>query len=87
LTNPRRLALERFPVRAREVSVTLSAWRLAVASEEGEGTVTRVEISSGGVLHRGEGIFLGWPQERLAAAYEAMMPIDEPTPPETLQLG
>ena len=34
-----------------------------------------------------EGIFLGWPEERLSAGYAALMPMDEPPPPETLQLG
>jgi hypothetical protein len=87
LAGARRLALERFPVRTREGATTVSGWRLTVASDQGEGTITRVELSSGGVIHRGEGVFLGWTEERLAAGYAALMPLDEPEPPATLQLG
>jgi len=87
LTRPRRIELTRFPVRTREWATTVSGWRLTVAAEEGEGTITRVDLSSGAVIHRGGGIFLGWPEERLSAGYAALMPMDEPPPPETLQLG
>ena len=87
LTHPRRVGLERFPIRTREGATTVSGWRMAIAAEEGEGTITRVDLSSGGVIHRGEGIFLGWSEERLAAGYAALTPIDEPEPPPILQLG
>jgi hypothetical protein len=87
LTDPRRLGLERFPIRTREGATTVSGWRLTVAAREGEGAITRVDLSSGGVIHRGEGVFLGWSEERLAAGYAALMPMDEPEPPPTLQLG
>jgi hypothetical protein len=87
LTGARRLALERFPVRTREGATTVSGWRLSVASNEGQGAITRIDLSSGAVIHRGEGIFLGWPEERLAAGYAALMPMDEPESPPPLQLG
>ncbi len=87
LTNPRSIGLERSPIRAREASVTLAAWRLTVASDEGQGTITLVEVSPADVAYRGDGIFLGWPQERLAAAYQALAPKDEAPAPETQQLG
>jgi hypothetical protein len=87
LTNPRGLGLERFPIRAREQSLTLAAWRLAAAADEGEGAITLVELPSGEILRRGEGIFLGWTQERLAGAYDALAPRDDTAPPEMLQLG
>jgi len=87
LTNPRSLGLARSPIRARQTSVTLSAWRLTIASEEGEGTITLVEASSEDVFYRGDGIFLGWPQDRLAGAYQALAPKDEAAPLETQQLG
>lgn len=86
LTNPRGLGLERVAIRGRQSSVTLSAWRLTVASERGEGTITLVEISDG-IFHRGDGIFLGWPQDRLAGAYAALSPKDESALPEMPQLG
>jgi hypothetical protein len=87
LTGARRVSLERFPVRTREGATTVSGWRLTVASDEGEGTITRVELSSGAMIHRGEGVFLGWSEERLTAGYAALMPLDEPEPPPPLQLG
>jgi hypothetical protein len=74
-------------MRAREASVTLSAWRLAISSEEGEGAITLVELPSGSVLYRGDGLFLGWPQDRLATAYEALVPKQEAAVPEIPQLG
>ena len=87
LTNPRGLGLERFPIRAREQSMTLAAWRLSAAAEEGEGTITLVELPSGEILRRGDGIFLGWTQERLGRAYDALAPRDDTPPMQTLQLG
>jgi hypothetical protein len=87
LTNPRTLGLERSPIRARQMSATLSAWRLAISSEQGEGTITLVETSSKEVFYRGDGVFLGWPQDRLASAYAALVPKDEAAPFETQQLG
>ena len=87
LTNPRGLGLERFPIRAREQSLTLSAWRLSAAADEGEGAITIVELPSGEILRRGDGIVLGWTQERLAGAYDALAPRDDTTAPEMLQLG
>src|SRR5262245_30771709 len=87
LTNPRSLGLERFPIRAREQLVTLSAWRLSAAAEEGEGTITLVELPSGEIMRRGDGIFLGWTQERLGRAYDALAPHDDSPPPDMLQLG
>jgi hypothetical protein len=87
LTNPRSLGLERSPIRARQTLVTLSAWRLRIASEQGEGTIILVEPSSEEVFYRGDGIFLGWPQDRLASAYAALAPKDEAAPLETQQLG
>jgi hypothetical protein len=87
LTDPRSLGLERSPLRARQTLVTLSAWRLMIASEQGEGTITLVEPSSEEVFYRGDGIFLGWSQDRLASAYAALAPKDEAAPLETPQLG
>jgi len=88
LTDPRRVALERHPIRTREGRSILSGWRMTIAAREGEGTITRVDLPSvDGALHRGEGLFLGWPEERLAAAYAALLPMEEPTSPTLPQLG
>jgi len=87
LSNPRSVGLARSPIRARQTPVTLSAWRLTIASEQGEGTITLVEAPPEEVFYRGDGVFLGWPQDRLASAYEALAPKDEGAPLETQQLG
>ena len=87
LTNPRTLSLDRFLIRLRSSSATQSAWRLSVDSSEGQGTIIFVEISPVESFFRGDGVFLGWSQERLGGAYEALRP--RPTEPdfEMHQLG
>jgi hypothetical protein len=81
LTNPRSLGLERSPIRTRGSSLALSAWRMAVACEEGTGTIVLLEGEQGQTLYRGEGIFLGWPVAGLEAAYRALLPpAPEPEP-------
>jgi hypothetical protein len=87
VTNPRALALERFPIGLRGESAIQSAWRLSVASDEGPGAITRVEISPEETFYRGEGAFLGWRQERMAAAYLALLPKPEDDHFEMHQLG
>jgi hypothetical protein len=87
LTNPRALSLARFPIRTRGDEATRSAWRLAVACEEGEGAVVLVEASAAETFYRGEGILLGWAQDRLASAYRALLPEDGEPTFELHQLG
>jgi len=82
LTEPTVGPLDRVPIRLRESSVTLSAWRMAVSAAEGVGTLVRVE-TPGGTLFRGEGWFLGWSQETLAAAWAELLP---PAPSDTLDI-
>lgn len=79
--------LERVNVRSRESQVTQSAWKLEVTSPKGSGAILVVEISPQQTLYRGEGLFLGWSQERLAGAYRALAPKSEDTDPELPQLG
>jgi hypothetical protein len=87
LTDSRALALERFAIRTREAGVTGAAWRLEVACAEGPGAIVCVDAASGPALYRGEGVFLGWPRERLEAAYFALRPVDSSPPLELNQLG
>ncbi len=79
--------LGRIPVRQRLGMVTLSAWRLFVTSDEGPGSIVLIESGDDDRFYRGEGVFLGWSQADLAAAWEALLP--RPAPPEEppLQLG
>ncbi len=87
LTHARGVALERFPIRTREGSSTRSAWRLSVEAGEGQGSITLVDAVAGTPLYRGDGVFLGWAQERMAAAYTALLPKPETETFETQQLG
>ena len=87
LTNPRATSLDRFPIRLRGDLITQSAWRLSVTSEEGEGAIVLVEIADGETYYRGDGVFLGWPADRMALAYRALLPGSETGPYETPQLG
>jgi hypothetical protein len=87
LSRPRAASLERFPVRIREGSATLSAWRLPVECVEGAGAIVVAEVSPDSTFFRGEGVFLGWPQERLKAAYLALLPKAESDGFELQQMG
>src|SRR5262245_30636588 len=71
-------SLERVPVRLRESGVTESAWRMIIDSDDGGGSITLLE-PGGRATYRGDGVFLGWSQERLAAVYETLnVPAEEP---------
>ena len=87
LRNPRVLALDRFLIRLRDGSATQSAWRLSVESEEGQGAIILVEASPAETFYRGEGIFLGWDQDRLGSAYRALLPKPEADGFDMQQLG
>jgi hypothetical protein len=79
--------MARAPVRLRDGTLTLSAWRLHVASEEGPGTITLVEEEADRRYFRGDGTFLGWTQDELNAAWDELSKgPDEPEAP-TPQLG
>lgn len=86
LTDPRALPPERRPIRTRESGVTLSAWCLPVSCLEGEGAIVLLE-SAGQTHYRGDGVFLGWAQSRLEAAYRALVPAPEEERPIFGQLG
>jgi hypothetical protein len=87
LTNPRVLSLERFLIRLRDGSATQSAWRLAVECDEGQGAIILVEVSPAETFFRAEGVFLGWPQDRLGSAYLALLPKPEADGFNLQQLG
>jgi hypothetical protein len=87
VTNPSCADLERMAIRLRESAVTLSAWRLAITCDEGTGAIVLVETPGGGSLFRGEGLFLGWAQERLEAAYKRLLPGGGDSGPDVVQGG
>jgi hypothetical protein len=79
-------APSRVPVRVRALSVTLSAWRLDATSPRGAGTLVLAD-HGGASWYRGDGVFLGWPQDRLGAAWRALLPPAERTDLDIPQLG
>jgi len=80
--------LERVPVRQRENQSTTSAWRLEIACQEGRGGIVLVELTRQTSCFRGDGIFLGWSQERLAEAYRMLTALSaDDSHFELLQLG
>ena len=84
LTNAVVRSMERVPIRTRESNVTRSAWRMEVECDEGAGAITLVDDG----IYRGEGLFLGWSQEDLAAAYAGAQKREDDEPPfELMQLG
>lgn len=81
--------VERVAARARDVAHTFSAWALSVETTQGPGKIVRIELTPETTLWRGDGVFLGWTHERLAAAWDALRaaePALDP-PPDFQQLG
>ena len=80
---------ERVPVRRRESQVTTAAWRLEVTCAEGAGAIVLVDGSGAERFYRGDGLFLGWTQARLAHVYQTLTrPTDGGGPDlELQQLG
>jgi len=87
LTDSRCVGLSRAAIRLREGATTLGAWKLTFAAREGEGAITLVEPDGQPPLYRGEGVCLGWSQERLTAAYAALRPGKDEPELELPQLG
>src|SRR3989440_607452 len=64
---------ERVMLRMRGASVTVAGWRIAVEAPRGPGSIVLAEQGAQR-FYRGEGVFLGWPQERLEATYRTLLP-------------
>ena len=77
---------ERVVLRMRGAAVTVAGWRIAVEAPRGPGSIVLAEQGAQ-KFYRGEGVFLGWPQERLEAAYRALLPPSEGPGDDHLQLG
>jgi len=74
--------LERVPIRRRGSQVTTAAWRLELTCDQGAGHVTRVEGTAGETYYRGDGLLLGWDQERLAELYRVLTAPAKGEPPD-----
>lgn len=82
--------LERLEIRTRGTAHTLSAWALRVETPRGSGSIVRAEPTPEDKFWRGEGVFLGWAPDRLAAAWDALRAVEAGTPepaPDFPQLG
>jgi len=78
-------APSRVHIRVREATVTLSAWRIDAASPRGQGWIVLAEHNA--AWYRGDGVFLGWAQPRLEAAWRALLPPPEKENLDIPQLG
>jgi hypothetical protein len=76
----------RAPLRMRGASVTTAGWRIAVQAPRGQGSIVLAEHGAER-FYRGDGVFLGWPQERLETAWRALLPPDDSSGGDHLQLG
>ena len=87
LTNAVVRSLERSAIRMRGSGATQSAWRMEIDSDAGKGAIILIDLPSGEAVYRGDGTFLGWSQQQLAAAYQGLR--TEPDEPqfEVHQLG
>ena len=72
-------------IRVREAAVTLSAWRIDVDAPRGPGWIVLAEHSAS--WYRGDGVFLGWSQQRLEAAWRALLPPPQKEELDFPQLG
>jgi hypothetical protein len=81
------LPLERYAIRTRGTGFTRAAWRLRLTCDQGEGAIVLAEISSDEFYYRGEGIFLGWPQDRLESLYRGLLKDPGEAALDTPQLG
>ncbi len=87
LTGVLAMSLERVPIRLRSASITFSAWRLELQADQGGGAVLQVDDPAGTTWYRGEGVLLGWPQDALAAVYQALLPQPDGSTDDRPQLG
>jgi hypothetical protein len=77
----------RIPLRMRGDAVTVSGWGIGVQATRGSGNIVLAEHGAQRFF-RGDGIFLGWTQERLETTYRALLPPAEgPSGDDHLQLG
>ena len=87
LGNATARSLERFPIRTRDTEALQSAWRMEIESDAGNGAIMLVDLPGGEAIFRGEGHFLGWPQDRLAAVFNQLRIGSDAQPFELQQMG
>ncbi len=78
---------ERVAIRLRSSAVARSAWRMAISCDQGTGAIVLAEASPAESHYRGEGMFLGWSREEMAALYSSLLPRADDDPGVGPQLG
>jgi len=58
-------------------------WRMEINCDQGKGAIVMLDT---GKQYRGSGVFAGWSQEQMKAAYQSLLPTDY-SRFELLQLG
>jgi hypothetical protein len=58
-------------------------WRMVVNCDQGKGAIVMLDT---GKQYRGSGVFAGWSQEQMSAAYQSLLPTEN-SRFELLQLG
>ena len=81
-------AMDRVPISWGSEQAVTSAWRISADSEEGPGTIVRVDgVKATGAYYYGEGIFAGCDQSSLQSTYSSLIPEDGTPLFEPMQLG
>lgn len=81
-------AMDRIPISGNPAKPITSAWRIEAESDQGSGTIVRVEGTKvRGDYYVGDGIFAGCNQSSLASAYFTLAPAPGVAQFEILQLG
>jgi hypothetical protein len=62
------------------------AWQMQIKCDQGTGSITLVD-AHGAKMYRGSGIFRHWSQQQLETMYQSLIPKDETSSIELIQLG
>jgi hypothetical protein len=79
-------SMELVQVRTTSSAMTLSGWRMEIASGQGKGAIFAVELPSG-TCYVGHGVFSDWPRTHIEQAYRQFAPQEEPVDLGSVQLG
>jgi hypothetical protein len=78
-------SMELVPVRTTGSAITLSGWRMEIASSQGKGAIFAIGLRSG-TCYVGHGVFSDWPRTELERAYRRFAPQEESADLGSVQL-
>jgi hypothetical protein len=78
-------SMELVPVRTASSALTISGWRMEIASSQGKGAIFAVELPSG-TCYVGHGVLSDWPRTDLERAYRRFAPQEKPVDLGSAQL-